>query len=68
MTDIKDLKVAVFEEWTDDPPAGSTKMYYIASGETAKDLAWLIVHPEKEALIKQGAWPGVTGPNREVAY
>lgn len=42
MSDIKDLKVAVFEEWTDDPPAGSTKMYYIASGETAKDLAWPI--------------------------
>ncbi len=39
---IKDLKVAIFEEWTDDPPAGSTKRYYIASGETAKALTWPI--------------------------
>lgn len=39
---LENLKVAVYEEWTDDPPAGETRMYYIASGETSKDLAWPI--------------------------
>ena len=29
---------------------------------------WVISHPEREPLIKQGAYPGVTGPNTEVRY
>ena len=27
---------------------------------------WVIAHPEREPLIRQGAYPGVTGPNREL--
>ncbi len=29
---------------------------------------WVISHPEREPLIKQGAWPGVIGENRELKY
>ena len=29
---------------------------------------WVIAHPEREPLIKQGAWPGVLGENRELKY
>jgi len=29
---------------------------------------WVISHPEREPLIRQGAHPGVTGPNRELKY
>ena len=29
---------------------------------------WVIAHPEREPLIKQGACPGVTGENTELAY
>ena len=29
---------------------------------------WVVSHPEREPLIKQGAYPGVTGPNMEVRY
>ncbi len=29
---------------------------------------WVISHPEREPLIKQGAHPGVTGPNKELFY
>ena len=29
---------------------------------------WVISHPEREPLIKQGAHPGVTGPNKELYY
>lgn len=29
---------------------------------------WVISHPEREPLIKQGAYPGVTGLNMEVRY
>ena len=29
---------------------------------------WVISHPEREPLIKQGAHPGVLGPNREIKY
>ena len=29
---------------------------------------WVISHPDREPLIKQGAWPGVLGENRELKY
>lgn len=29
---------------------------------------WVISHPEREPLIKQGAHPGVIGPNKELYY
>ena len=29
---------------------------------------WVISHPEREPLIRQGAHPGVTGPNKELYY
>ncbi len=29
---------------------------------------WIISHPDREPLIRQGAYPGVTGPNMEVRY
>lgn len=44
-----------------------------ASGDSEARLLlqknkWVISHPEREPLIKQGAHPGVTGPNTEVRY
>ncbi|MBU0954124.1 MAG: DUF4867 family protein [Spirochaetes bacterium] len=27
---------------------------------------WLLAHPEREPLMKRGAWPGIDGPNIEV--
>jgi len=29
---------------------------------------WVISHPEREPLMKQGAFPGVIGPNKELYY
>ncbi|MBO4861714.1 MAG: DUF4867 family protein [Firmicutes bacterium] len=29
---------------------------------------WVISHPDREPLMKQGAWPGVLGENRELKY
>ncbi|MBQ8469673.1 MAG: DUF4867 family protein, partial [Clostridia bacterium] len=29
---------------------------------------WVLAHPEREPLIKQGAYPGFLGPNRELKY
>lgn len=29
---------------------------------------WVIAHPEREPLIKQGAFPGIIGPNKELFY
>lgn len=29
---------------------------------------WVIAHPEREPLIKQGAFPGVIGENKELKY
>ena len=29
---------------------------------------WVIAHPERKQLISQGAYPGVTGPNKELHY
>ena len=29
---------------------------------------WVIAHPEREPLIKQGAHPGVIGENKELFY
>ena len=29
---------------------------------------WVIAHPEREALISQGAFPGVIGENKELFY
>lgn len=29
---------------------------------------WVIAHPEREPLIKQGAFPGVLGPNKELFF
>ena len=29
---------------------------------------WVIAHPEREPLIKQGAYPGLLGENRELHY
>ena len=29
---------------------------------------WVMAHPYREPLIKQGAWPGVLGENRELKY
>ena len=29
---------------------------------------WVLSHPEREPLIKQGAWPGLIGENRELRY
>ena len=29
---------------------------------------WVIAHPEREPLIKQGAFPGIIGPNKEMYY
>lgn len=29
---------------------------------------WVISHPEREPLIRQGAWPGLIGENKELHY
>ena len=29
---------------------------------------WVIAHPAREPLIRQGAYPGVTGENKELFY
>ena len=29
---------------------------------------WVIAHPEREPLIKQGAFPGIIGPNKEMKF
>ncbi|MCR5229009.1 MAG: DUF4867 family protein [Solobacterium sp.] len=29
---------------------------------------WVIAHPDREPLIRQGAWAGITGENRELYY
>ena len=29
---------------------------------------WVIAHPEREPLIKQGAYPGLLGENKELHY
>ena len=29
---------------------------------------WVLAHPEREPLIRQGAHPGFLGPNREIKY
>lgn len=29
---------------------------------------WVIAHPEREPLIRQGAWPGLKGDNKELYY
>ena len=29
---------------------------------------WVIAHPEREPLIRQGAHPGLVGPNKELYY
>ncbi len=29
---------------------------------------WVLAHPEREPLIKQGAYPGIIGENRELLY
>jgi len=29
---------------------------------------WVLAHPEREALIKQGAVPGFLGENKELRY
>ena len=29
---------------------------------------WVISHPQREPLMKQGAFPGVIGPNKELFY
>ncbi len=29
MNDIKNLKVAIYDSWTSDPPAGDEYLYYI---------------------------------------
>lgn len=29
---------------------------------------WVIAHPDREPLIRQGAWPGLLGENRELKY
>ena len=29
---------------------------------------WVIAHPEREPLIKQGAFPGLIGENKELKY
>lgn len=34
MNSINNLKFAVFDEWSDDPPAGTSRYYYVESGES----------------------------------
>ena len=29
---------------------------------------WVLSHPQREPLMKQGAWPGLTGENKELFY
>lgn len=29
---------------------------------------WVIAHPDREPLIKQGAYPGLLGENKELCY
>ena len=29
---------------------------------------WVIAHPEREPLIRQGAYPGLLGENKELKY
>ena len=38
------------------------------AGLLLQKCKWVISHPDREPLIKQGAHPGVTGPNTEVRY
>lgn len=33
-----------------------------------KRSKWVICHPEREPLVKQGAYTGVTGPNKRIYY
>ena len=44
-----------------------------ASGDEEAQLLlmhnkWVIAHPERKPLIDQGAYPGVTGINKELRY
>ncbi len=61
--------VVVLPRGTNTPLAGGTAA---GSDPETKLLLqknkWVIAHPEREPLIKQGAWPGVTGPNKELFY
>lgn len=40
MIAIDNLKIALFDEWTYDPPGGTARYYYFASGESYDSLIW----------------------------
>ena len=61
---------------TNTPPSAEEKAAAEAAAERGDKEArlllqrgkWVISHPDREPLMKQGAWPGVTGENRELKY
>jgi len=76
ITDSGFKAVVVLPRGTNTPLSEEQKkeaeLAYISGNKEAGLLLqkskWVISHPEREPLIKQGAYPGVTGPNTEVRY
>ncbi len=65
--------VVILPRGTNTPLTEEEKAQKSASGDEEQVLLlqrnkWVIAHPERESLIRQGAHPGVTGENKELYY
>ena len=68
--------LVMLEKGTNTPLSGEEKASATRAAESGDREArlllqrnkWVISHPDRKPLIDQGAWPGVTGENRELKY
>lgn len=60
--------IVILPEGTNTPLESKTEMSDSESKLLLMKNKWVIAHPEREPLIKQGAYPGVIGENKELLY
>lgn len=60
--------IVILPEGTNTPLESKTEMSDSESKLLLMKNKWVIAHPEREPLIKQEAYPGVIGENKELLY
>lgn len=68
VTDEGFKDIVVLPRGTNTPLAAEKKITERENDLLLQTNKWVIAHPEREPLIKQGAYPGLRGENKELYY
>ncbi len=62
------MDIVVLPRGTNTPLKKSGEVFDMENQLLLQTNKWVLAHPDREPLIRQGAWPGVLGENKELYY